>query len=512
MQRLVYPVLLVCASALALTVCLRPSVGEELLALAENLSERASGPVPAAIPLPLSGGYGVTASPPSRPTAAARPASWPGGQTEAGPGWEEGPGVSDRRYQAPPSRPAGSFDDSRDSAPDWGGQHAADARFQPQPRSDNVPSQPGYGWAERPEVYPHAAAYPGPGREAQPARTARIPLRDAPPEAAPPPRQPAVPADAVPCEGAQIVSGVGPHAILVSDIWIVADQILARNRAKIPPDQVESQREILIRQSFRQLLQQQVDTKLVYYDALNALPKEAVENVEDQLTRIFERSELPKLMELWGVESQRELDQKLMRLGTSVQRHKRAFLEQATAQQWIRQQIKIDEDVNHEQMLTYYNQNLSDFEQPARARWEQLTVRISRYPSKEVARAALAQMGNQVMDGRPLAEVARERSDGSTAGQGGLRDWTTRGSLVCGELDRAIFGLPVGQLSPILEDETGYHVVRVIEREEASQTPFPDAQAEIRPKISQRRVQEQLQAYLAKLRKNTPVWTIFDEL
>jgi hypothetical protein len=320
-----------------------------------------------------------------------------------------------------------------------------------------------------------------------------------------------VPADAVPCEGAQIVGRVGLYAILASDVWTAADVILAENRDKIPPGQVERQRKALIDHSFRALLKRQVDTKLIYYDAVGALPKEAIQNIEGQVNRIFEEHELPKLLELWHVHSQRELDEKLMSLGTSVQGHKRAFAEQMVAQQWMRQKVKIDEDVNHEQMLEYYNRHLSDFEQPARARWEQLRVRIARYPSKEAARAALARMGNQVIDGRPLADVAREGSDGPTAAEGGLHPWTGQGSLVSEVLDRAIFGLPVGRLSPILEDKTSLNIVRVVQREDARRTPFVDAQVEIRKKIRQERNRVQQQAYLDRLRRRVPVWTLYGD-
>ena len=67
--------------------------------------------------------------------------------------------------------------------------------------------------------------------------------------------------------------------------------------------------------------------------------------------------------------------------------------------------------------------------------------------------------------GAPFPEIARSGSDGVTASDGGARDWTTQGSLVSKKLDEALFGLPVGELSPILEDEYGLHIVRVTERE-----------------------------------------------
>ena len=112
---------------------------------------------------------------------------------------------------------------------------------------------------------------------------------------------------------------------------------------------------------------------------------------------------------------------------------------------------------------------------------------------------------------RPLAAVARADSDGRTAAAGGLRDWTTKGSLAAEELDRALFGLPIGQLSPILESDTGYHIVRVIDRQEATRTSFPEAQDESarRSGRSGRRRGRRNTGQGARL---YPPWTIFDAM
>jgi foldase protein PrsA len=119
-------------------------------------------------------------------------------------------------------------------------------------------------------------------------------------------------------------------------------------------------------------------------------------------------------------------------------------------------------------------------------------------------------MGNQVFAGAPFAEVAKVGSDGVEAADGGRRDWTTKGSLACEELDRALFGLPVGTLSPIIEGPNGFHIIRVTQREEPVVTPFLDTQKDIREKIVKERSEKQLREYLAKLEAHTPVWTVFD--
>jgi parvulin-like peptidyl-prolyl isomerase len=131
----------------------------------------------------------------------------------------------------------------------------------------------------------------------------------------------------------------------------------------------------------------------------------------------------------------------------------------------------------------------------------------------------LATMGNEVLAQRPFADVAREKSDGPTARDGGIFDWTSQGSLASKRLDEAVFSLPVGQLSAIIEDETSLnmpdrqslHIVRVLERIEAGQTPFLEAQVSIRQALLEERRKKASDEYLTKLRERTPVWTIFDD-
>jgi parvulin-like peptidyl-prolyl isomerase len=121
-------------------------------------------------------------------------------------------------------------------------------------------------------------------------------------------------------------------------------------------------------------------------------------------------------------------------------------------------------------------------------------------------------MGNEVyLGGAPLWAVAKRSSHGVTAGDGGQFDGTSQGSLRSKVLDAAIFTLPLNQLSSVLEDEDGFHIVRVLERRDAGRTPFETCQGEIKEKLKKEHVDQQKAAYLADLRERTPVWTVFDE-
>jgi parvulin-like peptidyl-prolyl isomerase len=317
--------------------------------------------------------------------------------------------------------------------------------------------------------------------------------------------------DATACEGAEILGRVGSEVILAKELsWGIAE--LRSQNKEAPQDLLEAK----IREILKQRVAQKIDERLVVQDAQRTIPKDNFPRIRDNVAREFEASQVPRLTKTTGARTRQELENALEASGSSLEMQKQSFVDGVLAHEWLRQQVKIEEDVGHEEMLDYYREHVSDFETPARARWEQLTVRLSRFPTREEAYAALAQMGNQILDGTPLAEVAKAQSHGSTAPQGGAWNWTSQGSLASQVIDRAIFGdgarpgLPVGSLSPILEDEQALHIIRVVQREIPQRTPFEKAQVEIKKKIRAEREVKAKQDYLAKLRRQTPVWTAFD--
>ena len=162
-------------------------------------------------------------------------------------------------------------------------------------------------------------------------------------------------------------------------------------------------------------------------------------------------------------------------------------------------------------MLDFYNEHSSDYAKPARAKWEQLMVKFSEFPNRQAAWEAMAAMGNRVLRGAPLDAVAKRESQGIRASRGGQYDWTSKGSLKNEAVDQAIFTLPVSELSPIIESPEGFHIVRVIEREDEGMVPFTQAQVEIKEQIKKQRKQKATEAYIKEVKEKAQVWTVFDD-
>jgi parvulin-like peptidyl-prolyl isomerase len=307
-------------------------------------------------------------------------------------------------------------------------------------------------------------------------------------------------------QSTQILSMVGNQPILAGDLLARINELLKPLEGRVPEDDLDQQRWLLM----ERLLPAAIEAKLVYLDFTRGLEKAQLELIQKNVFEQFDEKQLPEMVKRAGVRSAAELDAKMRSFGSSLDSVRRGFFEQVAAREMIRKHGEDDSEVTHDQLLAYYQDHLADYEVKAKARWEHMMVRFDRFKSEQEAHAALGHMGNAVLRGTPFAVVARRDSQGPRAEYGGQYDWTFQGSLASEVLDDAIFSLPVGVLSDRLKDETGWHIVRVIERKEAGRVPFLEAQVDIREKIKEQRRDTKIKAYLDRLKRETYVSSVFE--
>lgn len=316
-------------------------------------------------------------------------------------------------------------------------------------------------------------------------------------------------------QATKVIARVGDEVILAGDLYGQVNQFLQERLKEIPPEQRDQVTPELVRERRWQLIQkmlpQAIDGKLVYLDFLRSIPAERVPEIQDSLYKAFDEQQLPLLIERTNVQTAADLDRLLRSFGSSLAQQRLTFAEQLAAVQWKQRNASSRKEVSHEDIITYYRTNLDQYRIEAKAKWEQLAALDSQTSSREASRQLVAEMGNEVFRGASFAAVAKRKSHGPTAAIGGQYEWTTKGSLRSEILDRAIFSLPIGYLSQILEDEDGCHIVRVIERQDETFIPFAEAQGTIRKKIQEDRSEAALREYVEGLREDFRVWTIFDD-
>ncbi|MEM7457509.1 MAG: peptidyl-prolyl cis-trans isomerase [Planctomycetota bacterium] len=322
------------------------------------------------------------------------------------------------------------------------------------------------------------------------------------------PAEPA-PVTAEAFEPGRVIARVGGQPIFIGDMMFEINQLIEKGMPGAP----ERIRRQLRPQFVKRLLPKYIDEKVLYVSVLDSLPPEAdIEAIISQAEIEFTDSAMPGMMEQMEVRTPAEFDGQLRVMGSSLRRLKRSWAIEQFTRYFLLQELQIDTEVTHQDMLDFYHEHIDEYEFKARSRWEQVMVQFSQFDSRSAAREALVEMGNRIVYGADLAAVAKESSHGFMAADGGQHDWTSRGSLVHSEIDEAIFTLPVGELSDIIETRDGYHIVRVIEREDAGRTPFLEAQVEIRQQIESVKREEAFQIHIEKLKEAIPVEIYEDEL
>lgn len=323
----------------------------------------------------------------------------------------------------------------------------------------------------------------------------------------------------LPENSATLLAIVGDNPILLGELMPKVDERLAQiakgDISRIPPDQLKIVRLKLL----RTLLSQTIQTKMLGHaflmtqvgSASAEQRREAESRIAAQARKAFYEEEVPRMIKKLEVKSIQELDVKLREQGSSLKTLEHEYKDRMLGSVYIQKQLPRDPEVTLNELRHYYQTHRDEFDRPARARWEQLTVLFENFPSKEDAYRAIWEMGQEVFFGGNMQSVAKARSQEPFAKSGGVHDWTRRGSLASKTLEDHIFSLPLDHLSDIIEDRDGFHIVRVLEREEAGLKPLAKVQDDIRKKIRQQKLAEAEQKVLKDLQRDVPVWSLFPQ-
>ncbi|ADB16604.1 PpiC-type peptidyl-prolyl cis-trans isomerase [Pirellula staleyi DSM 6068] len=344
----------------------------------------------------------------------------------------------------------------------------------------------------------------------------------------------------------QIVARVGNQFVLAGDVDAIVNQMIGPALARAKSDQEREAIESSRANASKMVLQRMIDMKVLYGDFERNIEKNAGRDKLDEIRKNIDRRmrdqfekelasmrekvrkakpaelqamlardpQMPvvaMLMEEHQIENLGDLDLLLRKYGSSLEKTQRYYRESTLGRSQVAENVREIPEVTHKAMLDYYQSHAEDFALQARARFEMMSVKFVGFPTRQAAYQTIGQMGNEVFYGAPFESVAKKYSQDPSASRGGYFDWTQQGALSTEVLDRAVFSLEPGKLSQILEDERGYYIVRVIEREEAGSVPFEVAQTKIKDAIETQYREENYRNYLTKVKQQTTIWTIYDE-
>jgi peptidyl-prolyl cis-trans isomerase C len=189
--------------------------------------------------------------------------------------------------------------------------------------------------------------------------------------------------------------------------------------------------------------------------------------------------------------------------------------EEATAR--VVDERELGVKVSDEEVKKYYDDNPADFEEPEKVRASHILIGTRDQASnaelskekKDAKRKLAEDLVKRARAGEDFAKLAKEYSDDPGSKDKGGEYVFPRGKMVP-EFEAAAFALKTNEVSDVVTTQFGYHVIKLSERMPAAKVDFEKSSSHIKDYLTQQKLQKEIPAYMAKLRKEANV-EILDE-
>lgn len=257
----------------------------------------------------------------------------------------------------------------------------------------------------------------------------------------------------------RVVAVVGTYPILWSDVLEELSQRRAQG-LQVPEDstaQLELARSIINEMIDVEVMVQRAktDTSITVADA------DLTTTVDQQLKRIRDQfktdAEMAEALKGGGFGSTEEYKRWL------TDQARRRALQERLVQKMKQDGKMITVGVSEDEITEAFNNERDKLpKRPATVTFRQIVVPTqASIEAKKVAYAKAESIYKDLTTGGDFEKLAKRFSDDSgSAVQGGDLGWNRRGQMVAA-FDEMMFLLPPGQISPIVETQFGFHIIRV---------------------------------------------------
>jgi hypothetical protein len=307
-------------------------------------------------------------------------------------------------------------------------------------------------------------------------------------------------AETLPVEHGEVAALVNAQPIFVEDVLLPFARDLAQARAQLSPQKYRQFKRELVERHLethieQELLIQALRLKLKD-DQMKGLMKHLDSQVDDAIQDTVKRV---------GVSTVGELEIELQKAGSSVARLRSIVRNRKLAEQYLASEATPRSGFDRPDLVRYYQEHIEDYTVPAQVKWQQIQLLHARHGGKRETELLIKKINAALDAGQEMADLAKQHSDGPTASQGGVWEWTTQGSLASEAIDEALFKLPVGAVSQPIADDTGISIVRVLDRKPAGHKSFESVQDQIKQQLRNGAFISSVKEVLTKLKSEATI-------
>jgi peptidyl-prolyl cis-trans isomerase C len=272
----------------------------------------------------------------------------------------------------------------------------------------------------------------------------------------------------------------------------LADSRMKAFASQIPEEQVEQ---------LQTQLRTQIQEEFVVRVLLEAASEEREIKIEesaidDEIERV--KGSLPpsmsyeQLLAMQGVDEAGFRDRVRLQLGLN---------------EILDQELKDQSGVPEEEIADFFEQQKDRMSVPATAHARHILITFDAEDdedAKDSKRKQLAEIRKKILDGADFAELAKSESDCPSSAKGGDLGTFPRGQMVP-SFEEATFSQPVGEVGEIVETQFGYHLIEVIEQNEAQVRTLEDVRGEIETYLQSQKRSTVLQTYIEGLKSGAEI-------
>ncbi len=154
-----------------------------------------------------------------------------------------------------------------------------------------------------------------------------------------------------------------------------------------------------------------------------------------------------------------------------------------------------------------YETNKDKLNVPDEVRASHILIKVSEKAAPEEKQKAKDKIGAlraRAMSGEDFAKLAKENSEDSSAANGGDLGFFRKGEMVK-PFEDAAFGLEKDQISPVVETQFGFHVIKVTDKKAAHTLTYEEVSKDIENFLTNKHKRDEINKTVEGLKKNAKI-------
>jgi peptidyl-prolyl cis-trans isomerase C len=292
------------------------------------------------------------------------------------------------------------------------------------------------------------------------------------------------PAKPVPAEIPDVVARVNGEAITKAEFERAVEALEGRAGGPVPPNQRDA--------IYRRVLDELVGYALLSQEANARKVTVPDAELDSRMAQIQEQ--FPDQAAFAKVLSERKITMETVRNDTR---------RDLVVARLLQSEVESKAAVKPEQIADFYAKNPDQFKESEKVRASHILISAAKdadAATKAAARARAEGILKELKSGKDFAALAKQHSqDPGSGAQGGDLGFFEQGQMV-GPFNDAAFSMKPGATSGIVETDFGYHIIRVVERQEGRSVPLDEVRPQLEQFLLQQNRRDQTAAFVNGLK------------